>query len=83
LINVDVHVEIANLTINGVDVGPLVEARVDRRYSDRARMRPTTPAGFRDAWDTVERLWDGTVQRARRLDPALLRVSTDGEWSAL
>ena len=29
----------------------------------------------------VERLWDGTVARARRLDPDLLHESVDGEWS--
>jgi hypothetical protein len=49
---------------------------------DRLRMRPTTPDGFREAWDVVERLWAGTVERARRLpDPALLHESVDGEWS--
>ncbi|HET6626671.1 MAG TPA: DinB family protein [Nocardioidaceae bacterium] len=44
-------------------------------------MRPTDPAGFREAWDIVERLWDGTVARARGLAPALLHESVDGEWS--
>jgi hypothetical protein len=29
----------------------------------------------------VERLWAGTVERARRLDPALLHESVGGEWS--
>jgi uncharacterized protein (DUF952 family) len=29
----------------------------------------------------VERLWAGTVERARRLEPALLHESVDGEWS--
>jgi hypothetical protein len=51
------------------------------RYPDRPAMRPTTADGFRTAWDTVERLWAGTVERARRLDPALLHESVDGEWS--
>jgi hypothetical protein len=73
--------EIKNLVINGVDVVPLVEAELDRRDPDRARMRPTDPAGFREAWDIVERLWDGTVERARGLDPDLLHESVDGEWS--
>jgi len=81
LADVQIYGEIQNVTINGVDVGPLIEAELDRRYPDRAAMRPTTPAGFRTAWDTVERLWDGTVERARRLDPALLHESVDGEWS--
>ncbi|MEV0733764.1 DinB family protein [Polymorphospora sp. NPDC050346] len=81
LVDVDIYGEIANLTVNGVDVGPLIDAELDRRYPDRAKMRPTTAAGFRQAWDTVERLWAGTVARARRLDPDLLHESVDGEWS--
>jgi hypothetical protein len=81
LVNVDIHGEIENLTINGVDVGPLVDAELDRRYPDRAKMRPTEPAGFREAWAVNERLWGHTVERARRLDPALLHESVDGEWS--
>jgi uncharacterized damage-inducible protein DinB len=81
LADVDIHGEIRNLTINGVDVGPLVDAELDRRYVDRAKMRPEDPAGFREAWDVVERLWDDTVARARRLDPRLLHESVDGEWS--
>jgi uncharacterized damage-inducible protein DinB len=67
--------------LNGVDVAPLVEAELDRREPDRVKMRPTDPAGFREAWDIVERLWDDTVGRARRLDPELLHESVDGEWS--
>ncbi|GAA4219465.1 DinB family protein [Actinocatenispora rupis] len=79
--NVEINGELENVTINGVDVGPLIEAELDRRYPERAAMRPTTPDGFRAAWDVVERLWDGTVARARRLDPVLLHASVDGEWS--
>jgi DinB superfamily/Pentapeptide repeats (8 copies) len=81
LVNVEIHGDIENLKINGVDVGPLVNAELDRRYPDRAKMRPSDPAGFREAWDLVERLWDQTVERARRLDPELLHDSVDGEWS--
>ncbi len=80
---VDAHIygEIANLTVNGVEVWPLISAELDRRYPDRPKMRPTDPAGFREAWDVLERLWDETVGRARRLDPVLLHESVDGEWS--
>jgi hypothetical protein len=81
LVNVDIHGEIVNVTINGIDVGPLVEAELDRRYPDRPKMRPTTAAGFREAWDLLERLWAGTVERAGRLDPARLHESVEGEWS--
>jgi len=81
LIDVDIYGEIGNVTINGVNVGPLVDDELDRRYPERAKMRPTDPAGFRAAWDVVERLWGGTVERARRLGPALLHESVGGEWS--
>jgi hypothetical protein len=81
LVDVDLHGEIENLTINGVDIGPLVNAELDRRYPDRAKMRPADPAGFREAWDILDRLWSETVERARRLRPELLHRSVDGEWS--
>jgi hypothetical protein len=81
LVDVEIYGEIENLTVNGVDVAPLVSAELDRRYPLRAKMRPTDPAGFREAWDIVERLWAETVDRARGLDPRLLHESVNGEWS--
>src|SRR5262245_17260682 len=81
LVNVEISGEVVDVSINGVAVAPLIEAELDRRYPDRPKMRPTDPAGFSEAWDTVERLWDGTVDRARRLPPGLLHESVDGEWS--
>jgi hypothetical protein len=81
LADVAIDGDIEGLTINGVEVRPLIEAELDRRYPERAKMRPTDPAGFREAWDVVARLWEQTVARARRLDPGLLHVSVDGEWS--
>jgi hypothetical protein len=81
LVDVDIHGEIGSVRINGVDIGGLVDAELNRRHPERAKMRPTDPAGFREAWDVVERLWADTVERARRLDPALLHQSVDGEWS--
>ena len=71
LVDVRIDGEIQNLLVNGVDVAPLVDAELDRRHPDRARMRPTDPDGFREAWDIVERLWEGTVARARGMDPGL------------
>src|SRR3954470_2815181 len=62
LCNVDITGELVDVTVNGVDIGPLVEAELDRRYPDRAKMRPTDPAGLRDAWDAVEGLWADPVE---------------------
>jgi hypothetical protein len=81
LVDADIYGEIVNLTINGVDVGPLVDAELNRHYPDRAKMRPADPGGFREAWDVVEQMWRETVGRAGRLQPELLHESVDGEWS--
>lgn len=81
LADVEISGEIGRLVVNDVEVGPLVEAELDRRYPDRPAMRPTDADGFRHAWDVVERFWAETVERARRLPPALLCESVDGEWS--
>jgi hypothetical protein len=43
-----------------------------------ADLRPADPAGFREAWRILERLWDQTVERARRLDPDTLHERVEG-----
>ena len=81
LVNVDISGEISNLRINEIDVGPLVEAELDRRYPDRVKMRPADADGFREAWDILERLWQQTVRRARGMAPDLLHERVYDEWS--
>jgi uncharacterized protein YjbI with pentapeptide repeats len=81
LVDVDISGEIKNLRVNGVDVVPLVEAELDRRYPDRVKMRPADADGFREAWDILERLWQRTVERARGMAPELLHERVDAEWS--
>jgi uncharacterized protein YjbI with pentapeptide repeats len=81
LVNVDMSGEIKNLRVNGVDVVPLVEAELNRRYPDRVKMRPTDADGFREAWAILERLWARTVERARGMAPDLLHERVEGEWS--
>ena len=79
--DVDISGEIQGMRINGVDVTSYVEQEMQRREPDLAKMRPDDPTGFREAWDLLEQLWDGTVERARRLDPEQLHEQVDGEWS--
>jgi hypothetical protein len=81
LVDVDIHGELVNVTVNGVDIAPLVEAELDRRTPDRAKMRPDDADGFREAWGILERLWAGTVQRARTFPEEDLHRGVDGEWS--
>jgi hypothetical protein len=81
LIDVDIHGEVRNLVINEVDVAPLIEAELDRRYPARVKMRPEHADGFREAWRVLDDLWDATIARARRLTPAQLNEGVNGEWS--
>jgi hypothetical protein len=81
LVDVDVHGEVSNVVINGVDIAPLVEAELNRRLPERAMMRPDTADGFRTAWAILERRWEETVARARTFPEAELHRGVDDEWS--
>ncbi|GLY95025.1 hypothetical protein Acsp02_22800 [Actinoplanes sp. NBRC 103695] len=66
------------LVVNGVDVVPLVDAELNRRFPGRAERRAADPEGLRAAWAAIERTWAATVERV----PAdLVDVSVAGEWS--
>jgi uncharacterized protein YjbI with pentapeptide repeats len=81
VMDADISGWIRNVRINGVDVVPLVEAELDRRYPDRAKMRPDNAAGYRQAWDILGRLWQQTLGRARALPEERLHERVDEEWS--
>jgi hypothetical protein len=67
--------------VNGVDVAPLVEAELDRRFPGRAERRARDPEGLRAAWAAVERAWDAAIDRAAAMPPGSVDVSVAGEWS--
>jgi uncharacterized protein YjbI with pentapeptide repeats len=81
LVDVEISGELQNVVVNGVDIAPLVDAELNRRMPERARMRPDDDDGFREAWAILERLWEGTVARARTFPEAALHHSVDDEWS--
>jgi hypothetical protein len=81
LVNVDIYGELENCIVNGVDIAPLVDAELNRRLPERAKMRPHDSDGFREAWAILERLWEGAIDRARALPEATLHRSIDDEWS--
>jgi len=81
LVDVEISGELQNVVVNGVDIAPLVEAELNRRMPERAKMRPDDSDGFREAWAILERLWKGTVARAMTLPEAALHRSVDDEWS--
>ena len=81
LVDVEIDGELQNTVVNGVDIAPLVEAELDRRMPERTKMRPDTSDGFREGWAILERLWEGTVARARTFPEAELHRGVDDEWS--
>ena len=79
--NVDIDGGVRNVTVNGVDVGPLIEAELDRRDPDRVLVRAETADDFRVAWEMTERRWAATIGRARALPEELLHEQVRDEWS--
>jgi hypothetical protein len=77
----DISGFIGGLRVNGVEVAPLVEAELDRRYPERVKLGARDPQGLADAWATIEDVWRATVARARALPESLLFERVDGEWS--
>lgn len=69
------------LLVNGVDVGPFVDAELDRRFPGRAERKAADPDGLRAAWAALERTWAGTLERVAAMPPGVVEVSVDGEWS--
>ena len=79
--DLEIHGELGRLLVNGVDVVPLVEAELDRRMPERALLRASDTAGFREAFATLDRLWEATLTHARTGAPQRLHEQVDGEWS--
>ena len=69
------------LRVNGVDVIPLVEAELNRRFPGRAGRRATDPEGLRAAWTALERTWAATLERVAVMPADTVDVLVDGEWS--
>lgn len=83
LVNVRMSGLIHGLVVNDIEVAPLIRAEMDRRYPERAMLRPADANGCRDAWRVVSDLWAATIARAATLDESLLHQRVDGEWSFL
>ncbi|TCO36016.1 pentapeptide repeat protein [Kribbella steppae] len=69
------------LRVNDVDVIPLVEAELNRRFPGRADRRAGDPDGLRTAWAALERTWAATLERVAAMPADAVDVSVGGEWS--
>ncbi|GAB2455062.1 DinB family protein [Jatrophihabitans fulvus] len=67
-----------SLFVNGVDVVPLVDAELDRRFPGRELQRSQTPDGLRAGWAAVQEAWAMTVAST---PPQLRDAHVEDEWS--
>ena len=70
-----------SLLVNGVNVVPLVDAELNRRFPGRQLRTAEDPEGLRTAWAALERTWAATLDRATAMPAGTIDVSVDGEWS--
>jgi len=71
----------STLCVNGVDVIPLVDAELNRRFPGRADRRAEDPDRLRAAWAALERTWAATIERADAMPAGTVEDSVGGEWS--
>jgi hypothetical protein len=77
----DISGDLEGLRLNGVEVGPLVTAELERLFPERVMLRATEPDDLAAAWSMLEARWQATVDRARSLPEPLLLEQVDDEWS--
>ena len=78
---VEIDGRIGGLRINGVEIVPLVETELNRRFPGRDGRVATDPEGLRKNWATLERTWAATLERVATMPEGTVDVSVDGEWS--
>lgn len=67
--------------VNDVDVVPLVDAELNRRFPGRSERRATDPDGLRAAWAAVQTAWEAILQRVATMPDGTTDISVDDEWS--
>jgi len=78
-LDIDSHdLFMGSLVVNGVDVVPLVDAELNRRYPGRELQKARTPEGLREAWVAVRAAWQETVEAT---PPELVDAHVPDEWS--
>jgi uncharacterized protein YjbI with pentapeptide repeats len=81
LTGADIDGDIDGLRVNGIEVAPLVEAELDRRFPERAALRARDAASMRSGWAGLEAMWASTMAHAAAAPAGTVDVSVDGEWS--
>ena len=79
--NVEIDGLVTNLTVNGVEVMPYVEAELDRRHPVRQLIRSEDPGDLRKAWRQLGDDWAATIERVRSMPEGSEHEGVDREWS--
>lgn len=78
-LDIDSHdLMFGSLIVNGVDVVPLVEAELNRRFPGRELQQAQSPEGLREAWVAVQAAWQSTVATTPL---SLVDAHVEDEWS--
>ncbi len=72
---------IEGLTVNDIEVAPLVAAELDRRHPERLLLRAEDAAGLREGWAAVEAFWRPTLAVAEDLPESRRQERVEEEWS--
>lgn len=81
--NVSIDGHIGSLTINGVDVGPLIRQALGDQHPELDLMESHDPDELREAWRLLRTQWTSTDEAAARLPEPALHEQVDDEWSYL
>jgi hypothetical protein len=69
------------LFVNGVDIVPMVDAELNRRFPGRELRTAADPDGLRSAWAAVEATWAATLDRAAAMPAGTVDATVGDEWS--
>jgi hypothetical protein len=69
------------LLVNGVDVVPLVDTELNRRFPGRELRLAADPDGLRRAWAVLEATWAAALERVAAMPDGTVDATVDDEWS--
>ena len=81
LVNAELSGVIIGMTVNDVEVAPLIQAELDRRHPERLLLRAATGPGLLEGMAAIDDLWQQTFDAALALSPEHLHQRVRGEWS--
>lgn len=81
LTGADIDGVIGGLKVNGIEVLPLIEAELNRRYPGRAQARSEVLAEQRESFEAAQGAWSALFDRAAAMPAGTVDQQVDGEWS--